>query len=49
MRWEPEPILAQEGSPLAPLGEEPMEVEDGATLVQEDGAMAEEKNSAMEK
>ena len=36
----------QEGPPLAPLGEVLMEVKDGATLVQEDSAAVEERNSA---
>ena len=37
VRWAPEPILVQEGPPLALLIEEPMEVEEiGTVLVQED-------------
>ena len=47
VRWGPEPILVQEGPPLVPLGKVLMEVEDGTALVQEDGAAAEKKNSAM--
>ena len=45
VRWGPDPILEQEGPPLDPIREELMEVKDGATLVQKDGAMMEEENS----
>ena len=45
VRLESEPIQAQEGPPLVPLGEAPMEVEDGAMLAQEDGAVVEEENN----
>ena len=39
VRWKPVPILAQEGPPLAPLTEVPMEIEEsGAAPAQEDGA-----------
>ena len=38
VRWVPEPILVQEGPPLEPIWEAPMEVEDGAMLAQEDSA-----------
>ena len=37
--WGPVLVLEQEGPPLPPLGEEPMEVEDGAEQVQEDDAV----------
>ena len=45
VRCAPELILAQKGPTLLPLGEEQMEVEGGAMLVQEDGAAVE--NSSM--
>ena len=42
VRWGPKALLAQEGLPLAPLTEAPMEIkENGTTPAQEDGAMAE--------
>ena len=41
MRCGPEPVLAQEGLPLAPLMEVLMEEGSGAALVQKDGAMVE--------
>ena len=49
--WGPEVELAEEGSPLAPLGAGPMEV-DGAKQVPEDGAtvgeaMDKETNSSL--
>ena len=47
VRWGPEPILVQEGPPLEPIRKGPMVVEDGATPVQEDGAIVEEDNSTM--
>ena len=40
-------MLAWEGLPLEPIGEVPMGVEDGAMLVQEDGAV--ENSTAVEK
>ena len=45
--WGPEPILVQEGMPLANFMEVPIEVEENSTtLVQEDGAMAEDDAAA---
>ena len=41
------PILAQEGPPLLPLGEEPIEVEDSAKLAQKEGT-TEEDDAAIE-
>ena len=46
VRWGPEPILTQEGPPLAPLGEMQMEVEDGTAPGPEDGAVVEGEKSA---
>ena len=46
LRWGPKLILVQECPPLVPLGEALMEVKDGAGLVQEDCAMAEESVAA---
>ena len=45
MRWEPEPILAQEGPPLAPSTEVPEE-ESGATPAQKEGTTAEDDAAA---
>ena len=42
VRWEPELLLAQEVPPLVPSMEAPIVEESGATLVQEDGAKAED-------
>ena len=43
VRWGLELLLAQEGPPLPPLTEAPIEIEEnGATLAQEDGAMVED-------
>ena len=43
VKWKPEPILFQEGPPLVPLTELSMKVEEnGARLVQEDGATEED-------
>ena len=39
--------MVQESLPLPPLGEVPMEVEDGTLPVQENGAVAEEENSTV--
>ena len=45
VRWEPEPILAQESTPLVPLAAV-LEEESGATPVQEDGAAAKDDAAA---
>ena len=46
VRWGPEPILVKEGPPLVPLGEAPLEVEDGTAPGLEDSATIEEESSA---
>ena len=46
-RWEPGPILAQEGPPLAPLSEAPIEIEEiSAMPVQGDGTVVEDDAAA---
>ena len=45
VRWGPEPILVQEGPPLAPLLKVPEE-ESGIVLAQEDGATMEDDSTA---
>ena len=46
VRWGPEPILAQKGPPLPPLMEVLMVEKNGAMLVQENGAAAEDDSMA---